>query len=73
MPDPFPGPADAGPAELVVAYCAPGLKDYATRLLETNGDRVREVIEHPWMAGHLEVILTTDPSWPEWKARYGPR
>jgi hypothetical protein len=64
VPDPFPGPADADPAELVVAYCAPGLKNYATRLLETNGDRVREVIEHPAMAGRTDVILTTGPLWP---------
>jgi hypothetical protein len=41
----------------VVAYCAPGLKDYATRLLEHNGETVREVIEHPHMAGRLDVVL----------------
>jgi hypothetical protein len=57
--------ADDDPTELVVvAYCAPGLKGYATRLLETNGERVREVIEHPYMAGRTDVILTTDPFWP---------
>ena len=57
---------DAGgdPAELVVAYCAPGLRNYATRLLETNGERVREVIEHPYMAGRTDVILVTNPAWP---------
>lgn len=65
MPDPFPDTADGDPAELVavVAYCAPGLKEYATRLLETNGDRVREVIEHSCMAGRTDVILATDPDW----------
>src|SRR5215472_14292512 len=59
------GEADAGgPAELVVAYCAPGLKNYATRILEANGERVREVIEHPYMTGRTDIILTTDPDWP---------
>ena len=53
----------ADPAEPVVAYCAPGLKDYAARILEANGERVREVIEHPYMAGHTDIILTTDPDW----------
>ena len=61
MPDPFPGPENADPASLVVAYCAPGLKGYAARLLETNNDVVREIIEHPYMKGRTDVVLTTDP------------
>jgi len=59
------GAPDGDPTELVVAYCAPGLKNYAERLLATNGDRIREVIEHPYMTGRTDVILTTDPSWPD--------
>ena len=59
MADPFPGPAHADPAHLVVAYCAPGLKNYATRLLETNGDRVDEVLEHPSMVGRADVLQAT--------------
>jgi len=47
----------------VVAYCAPGLKNYATRLLDSSGERYREVIEHPGMAGRTDVILATDPGW----------
>ena len=59
MPD-----AHDDPAELVTAYCAPGLRDYATKVLESRQERVREVIEHPYLAGHLDIILTTDPCWP---------
>ena len=55
--------ADDDPVTAMTAYCAPGLKDYAIRLLESNRERVREVIEHPYMAGRLDVILTTDPDW----------
>jgi hypothetical protein len=54
---------DGDPAELVVAYCAPGLKGCAERLLESNGERVREVVEHPYMTGRTDVILTTDGNW----------
>ena len=53
--------ADADPAERVTAYCAPGMKEYATRLLESRGEGFREMIEHPYLAGHMSVILTTDP------------
>jgi hypothetical protein len=59
------GPADTPAETAVVAYCAPGLKGYATRLLASNGDQVREVIEHPWMTGRTDVILMVDdPYWP---------
>jgi hypothetical protein len=51
------------PDSPVAAYCAPGLKAYATRLLEDRGEVVREVIEHPWMAGRTDIILATDPGW----------
>jgi hypothetical protein len=46
--------------DLVVAYCAPGLKNYATRVLQSNGEHVREVIEHAYMAGRTDIILATD-------------
>ena len=71
MSDPFPGPADGDPSDLVVAYCAPGLKGYAICLLESNGERVREVIEHPWMIGRTDVILMTDPFWPTLRVKVG--
>jgi hypothetical protein len=48
------------PDSPVVAYCAPGLKAYAERLLDTSGETYREVIEHPWMAGRADVILAVD-------------
>jgi hypothetical protein len=63
QPAGHPGPRtttpDTPPAPVnpVVAYCAPGLRGYAIRLLETNGDQVREVIEHPWMTGRTDVII----------------
>lgn len=57
-----PGP-NINPGSPVTAYCAPGLRGYATRLLEHTGDEVREVIEHPWMAGRTDVILATGPGW----------
>lgn len=50
------------PDSSVVAYCAPGLKNYAARLLEDRGERYREIIEHPWMYGRADVILATDRS-----------
>ena len=60
----LPGPAmTINPASAVVAYCARGQKGYASALLEARGEVVREVIEHPWMAGRLDVILMTDPDW----------
>jgi hypothetical protein len=63
-PDP-----DGDPAEMITAYCAPGLKGYATRLLESNRERFREVIEHPYMSGRTDVILATDPNWPVARAK----
>ena len=60
----YDGPANADPASLVVAYCAPGLAAYAARLLEDNGDVVREIIETQAMAGRTSVILATDPVFP---------
>ena len=53
-----------GPPWPVVAYCAPGLKAYAERLLETTGDQATAIIEHPYMAGRTDVILTTSPDGP---------
>ena len=55
--------AHGDPAELVTAYCAPGLKDYATRLLESRQEGFREVIKHPYMTGRTGVVLTTDPNY----------
>jgi hypothetical protein len=52
------------PGSAVTAYCAPGLKNYATSLLEHRGEVVREVAEHPWMAGRTDIILAADPDWP---------
>lgn len=54
----------ADPASTVAAYCAPGLKGYAERLLDTSGETYREVIEHPWMAGLTYVVLAADPVFP---------
>lgn len=51
------------PDSPVAAYCAPGLKSYATRLLQCRGEVVREVIETSAMAGRADVILATDPDW----------
>lgn len=53
------------PESVVTAYCAPGMAEYAARLLEMRGERYREVVEHPYMAGRLDVVLATDPGW--WK------
>lgn len=47
-----------GPDSAVTAWCAPGLAGYAARLLESAGETVREITEHPWMAGRTDVILT---------------
>lgn len=51
------------PDSPVTAYCAPGLTAYATALLESRGEVVRAVVEHPWMTGHTDVMLATDPDW----------
>ena len=53
------------PDSAVVAYCAPGLKDYAARLLECKGEVVREIAEHPWLAGRTDIILAADPIFPD--------
>jgi hypothetical protein len=49
-----------GESDPVVAYCAPGLKEYATRLLDSRSEQYREVVEHPWMEGRTDVILAVD-------------
>jgi hypothetical protein len=51
------------PDSAVIAYCAPGLKEYASRLLDDSGEVYREVIESPDMVGRMDVRLETDPSW----------
>ena len=51
------------PDSAVIAYCAPGLKEHAARLLDAQGEVYREIIEHPWMPGRTDVILATDPDW----------
>lgn len=51
------------PDSAVVAYCAPGLKEYASRLLDDSGEVYREVIERPDMSGRLDVKLEVDAEW----------
>jgi hypothetical protein len=47
------------PNSAVVAYCAPGMKDYVTSVLDH--ETVREVIEDPAMTGLTNVRLVADP------------
>jgi hypothetical protein len=53
--------AEGDPADAIVAYCAPGQKDHAVRVLADRKERYREVIEHPYMTGRSDIILTTGP------------
>lgn len=64
MPSIYDGPASASPAAAVTAYCAPGLRDYAATLLALNGEQAGRIIEHPYLKGRTDIILTTDPDWP---------
>lgn len=51
------------PDSAVIAYCAPGLKAYASKLLDDSGEVYQQVIERPSMAGRTDVVLETDPGW----------
>lgn len=55
----YDGPPDADPVRLVVAYCAPGLKDYVSRLLEADNEQVSEIIEDPDMKGRTDFMIST--------------
>jgi hypothetical protein len=50
------------PDSAIVAYCAPGLKEYVATTLG-DGEEIREIIEAPWMINRTDVILATDPGW----------
>jgi hypothetical protein len=55
-PDPH-----SDPAQAIVAYCAPGQLDHARRFLASRKERYGELVEHPYMAGRTDIVLTTDP------------
>lgn len=48
----------------VTAYCAPGQRGVAELLLALRGERYRELVEHPWLAGRTDIILAADPQFP---------
>ena len=45
------------PEPLPTAYCAPGRKVTAELALSLRGERVAEVVEHPWLTGEKDVLM----------------
>jgi hypothetical protein len=55
------GDDDASPFDTsLVAYCAPGCKAMAELVLAIRGERVREIVEHPWLAGDDDTVIVAD-------------
>lgn len=46
---------DAPP--LPTAYCAPGRQFAAALALALRGERVAEIVEHPWLEGSTDVLV----------------
>jgi hypothetical protein len=49
-------------ADGVTAYCAPGRKAAAAGVLALSGERVDEVVEHPWLGADDGIILVNGPT-----------
>jgi hypothetical protein len=43
-----------------VAYCAPGSKTAAALTLMLKGEQVAEIAEHPWLAGHTDILVVRE-------------
>lgn len=41
-----------------VAYCAPGYRAQAEQILRDHGEWPLLITEHPYLAGHTDVIIT---------------
>lgn len=50
---------DASDPVVLPAYCAPGYRDRAEQILRERGEWPCEIIEHPYMTGRYDVIITS--------------
>jgi hypothetical protein len=54
---------------LPTAYCAPGRQFTAALTLALRGERVAEIVEHPWLPGSTDVLIVNTAEITAWLDR----